>query len=358
MLKTTKHHIIFFLFSIFFALFIGGIIAYCIDPYHLFHETPWNRNRWLKERAFVVNRGQIKELLYRKNQYDGILVGNSLIDNFHLLDFDKNFEGKKWIKLEVLAATLDVQALLIQESLKSQKVKNVVLILSTAWFYASKTKDFSGRWFMYYRPLMMKNALYFMFDSFVQCRERPFEKAYHHAKMQFIADFPTQIYADYRQYELKEDEHCIFKFNSLLLPLIQDNAKVQFRLILYPMVFESRCSILETFNQYFPLLRYLCSLNLPNVQLYAFHDMSFVKHHKNTFDGLHYHEGINKFIVYCMKHKLHKITMENYEHYQKQVIKNIHSFSPEDLKMDRDSYDQLVAEEEKLHPELKGKGLL
>ena len=40
------------------------------------------------------------------------------------------------------------------------------------------------------------------------------------------------------------------------------------------------------------------------------------------------------------------------------MIKNIHSFSPEDPKMARDSYDQLVAEEEKLHPELKGKGLL
>ena len=357
MLKTTKYHVIFFLFSIFFALFIGEIIAYFIDPYHLFHETPWNRNRWLKEKSFLVNMGQIKELLYRKSQYDGILVGNSLIDSFNLLDLDKSFEGKKWIKLENLGSKVTTLAPLIQKGLKSQKVKNVVLILYPNLFSLEQEEDFSERWFVYYRPLMMKNALFFMFASFIQCNERPFIEGIDRRR-KFIANFPIQIYEDYRQYKPKEDEYCIFRFNSLLLPLIQDNEKVQFHLIAYPLVFESRVFILETFNQYFPLLRYLCSLNLPNVQLYAFHDMSFVKHHKNTFDGLHYCDGINKFIVYCMKHKLHRITMENYEHYQKQVIKNIHSFSPEDPKMARDSYDQLVAEEEKLHPELKGKGLL
>ena len=73
-------------------------MVYIVDPYHIFHETRWNKNLWFGSQT-LINLGQIETYLKRSNDYDGILVGSSHTMNFKGSDLAKAVGAKGVLKL-------------------------------------------------------------------------------------------------------------------------------------------------------------------------------------------------------------------------------------------------------------------
>ena len=68
---------------------------------------------------------------------------------------------------------------------------------------------------------------------------------------------------------------------------------------------------------------------------------------------IHFSPVFNKFMTYCIEHNLHRVTAENYEAYKQHVRDVLRSFNPSDYPDRPTTFEELVAYEESLHPELK-----
>ena len=75
-------------FVIFTLLFwtIGPLMVYIVDPYHICHETRWNKNLWFGSQS-LLNLGQIETYL-KPGDYDSVLLGSSHSMNFKGSDLD------------------------------------------------------------------------------------------------------------------------------------------------------------------------------------------------------------------------------------------------------------------------------
>ena len=78
---------------------------------------------------------------------------------------------------------------------------------------------------------------------------------------------------------------------------------------------------------------------------------AFILH--NWVDFIHFSPVFNKFMTYCIEHNLHRVTAENYEAYKQHVRDVLRSFNPSDYPDRPTTFEELVAYEESLHPELK-----
>ncbi len=107
-------------------------------------------------------------------------------------------------------------------------------------------------------------------------------------------------------------------------------------------------------NDAFALQRYLvekCS-TFKNVKIYGFHDTKIVNNIKNYYNSSHYQPEINRYMMYCIEHDLHRLTLENIDTYEQAMLKNLKEFEADFRKFDHmDTLEDLIEQD-------KIKGLL
>ena len=97
----------------------------------------------------------------------------------------------------------------------------------------------------------------------------------------------------------------------------------------------------------------------PNVKIYDFHDVPHTVIATNWedddvyFDVHFFSPMFCKFMAYCIEHNLHRVTAKNYDAYKKHILDVLKSFNPSDYPDRPTTFEELVAYEESLHPELK-----
>ena len=127
-------------FLIFTLLFwtIGPLMVYVIDPYHIFHETRWNKDTFYCSIADqpYCNLGLIESFL-RANSvccYDVICLGDSRTRNFYARDLAKAVHGNGCLKLCLSGANAEELRCEGNRALKSKKIKAVVYGFSGSLF--------------------------------------------------------------------------------------------------------------------------------------------------------------------------------------------------------------------------------
>ena len=91
-----------------------------------------------------------------------------------------------------------------------------------------------------------------------------------------------------------------------------------------------------------------------NVKIYDFHDVPHTVIATNWQDDVHFFSSMFcKFMAYCIEHDLHRVTTENYETYKQNIIDVLKAFDFSNYPDRSTTFEELVAYEESLHPELK-----
>ena len=83
-------------------------------------------------------------------------------------------------------------------------------------------------------------------------------------------------------------------------------------------------------------------ITLPNVKIYGFYNCTFVNNLANYYNSSHYQPDVNRYMLYAIKHDLHRITVENIEKYEQQMLKNLRNFKIQENYPHMDSLEDLI----------------
>ena len=111
-------------------------MVYIVDPYHIFHETRWNKNLWFGSQT-LINLGQIETYLKRSNDYDGILVGSSYSMNFKGSDLAKGVGAKGVLKLCSSNQGLPLGCEYARQCITTGKLRYIVLVIDACFNWSS-----------------------------------------------------------------------------------------------------------------------------------------------------------------------------------------------------------------------------
>ena len=124
-------------------------MVYIVDPYHIFHETRWNKNLWFGSQT-LINLGQIETYLKRSNDYDGILVGSSHSMNFKGSDLAKAVGAKGVLKLCGDGMTSEELQVYYEMANRSHRVPMVIFGIDHHKFFRMDRAIRNNMFFMEY----------------------------------------------------------------------------------------------------------------------------------------------------------------------------------------------------------------
>ncbi|MCQ2956266.1 MAG: hypothetical protein MJ218_03760 [Opitutales bacterium] len=107
-----------------------------VDPYHIFHETRWNKNLWFGSQT-LINLGQIETYLKRSNDYDSILVGSSHTMNFKGTDLAKAVGAKGVLKLSSSDQGLPLGCEYARQCITTGKLRYVFFVIDACFYWSS-----------------------------------------------------------------------------------------------------------------------------------------------------------------------------------------------------------------------------
>ena len=353
-------------------------MVYIVDPYHIFHETRWNKNLWFGSQT-LINLGQIETYLKRSNDYDGILVGSSHSMNFKGSDLAKAVGAKGVLKLCGGNQHVESSCNWVKYAMTTGKVKYVIIGFN--FLMPPATEAFGGKKVSFFNQVIFSvaalkdqvklnlhrsniNNTYqnwsdpdSIYNWFLR-KKRDFDcwSSNRRALMPYIANT-----AEFGAYQIKDPISAvlstpIIKDINRLLILIRDNAAVKFYLMIPPNSWLQYDYVQWAFRKVAPSRRYdafffgwrhliTACADLPNVKIYGWHDCAFVSNLANYRDPGHYHPDINRYMAWCIEHDKHRLTKENYDAYEARCVENLRAFKILDSYPHRDTFDELVAAE-------------
>ena len=382
-------------FLIFTLLFwtIGPLMVYVIDPYHIFHETRWNKNLWFGNQS-LINSGQVESYLKRSNDYDGIiLLGSSHTMNFKGSDLAKAVGVRGVLKLCISGMTLkEIQTYYTTVLNRFRRISTVVIGMDCHRVFGIDDKlnhnmfvvknpylypfTFKGVLSIVCRPLLhlpryiAPNNERFWYWSDLDSVHNWFlytkDYFYQWIKVSHLLRLKKNT-SDFSRFTLCSSPHSLNdlstqRLNESILRIVRESPSVNFYILLIPNAWtlykpmepvihtyfpNTMCSSDQIYNVLFNGWRHLVTAcaDLPNVKIYGWHDCAFVSNLANYCDETHYHPDINRYMAWCIEHDKHRLTKDNYDAYEARCVENLRAFKILDAYPHRDTFDELVAAE-------------
>lgn len=123
------------LFSLFFAIVsVPPVLVFLFDPYQYFHKSYFTPNKFIRRSGRMQFSGIIKNYIDKGEDFDAVILGGSLAQNFEpkwvsqLFDTEKNA-----ISLAFSGATAAEQAFVAKHALATGKVKTALWSIGPGW---------------------------------------------------------------------------------------------------------------------------------------------------------------------------------------------------------------------------------
>lgn len=365
-----------FLFLSLNVFILFGIVsfAYIIDPFYLFHDSIFHKKIFLGHELFM-DLGEIDTFLKKTNDYDTILVGTSLTENFYANEITEALNSKGTLKL-CLSGGFPVELQVITEkALSYKKIKYIVWGFDLFTFCEPANTLHQQRIFPYklYQKDYYKYSLLFDWAFIRQSFKRLvlFFQRYNSKfkfyedlnKLYYYWDWPEiqNMHKDFISPRKLDEMRVNFpnykdfnlsytgNFSAVdvhLLPLVKDNPDVQFYFLITPPSWAYFDNVSNT-QKYFSLQRYFV-LKLgkyKNVHIYGFHTCKFIYNLANYYNSSHYQSDVNRYMLYSIKHDLHRLTPENIDLYEQNMLGNLKNFEIKENYSHMDSLDDLIRQE-------------
>ena len=362
-----------------------ALIIWSIDPYHIFHETRWNKNLWFGSQS-LLNLGQIETYL-KPGDYDSVLLGSSHSMNFKGSDLAKAVGAKGVLKLCNGNQSMGMCQQWLNRSIASGHLKHVFIIMD-AWCWLSLEKQddaletvkpyVAHPWLCLWNPKCLrsvpgfyiiprhweitKNERFHPWDhvddihNWFSQREKYFARW---IQPKTLALTRKEVY-NFEHYCITESSMTSLLVKNRMEPLlhvIRTHPSIQFHVMIAPNCWtvyryifrwlQRTLSPTQIYDAFFFGTRHLITTcaDLPNVKIYGWHDCAFVSNLANSCDSDHYHPDINRYMAWCIEHDKHRLTKENYDAYEARCVGNLRAFKILDSYPHRDTFDELVAAE-------------
>ncbi|MBL0942279.1 MAG: hypothetical protein IBJ00_06115 [Alphaproteobacteria bacterium] len=296
---------------------------------------------------FWQDRWQVASFI-RNFEYDQIIVGTSMTQNFSLKFIQKLFHTFP-IKLSIAGSTILEQTKVIQTAIQTGKVKSIIWGFDQGYLNYEEGKwpnefpldlyqqgvrgamyylwnwDITHRSLKYLLPKRLKRLsthleVYNVWhDQYVFSKSIVLNQYLQSQKRIQLKSSPRDIADLNSQFHLK----CR-NFNNDVVEVIRRHPHVKFLIFLppyslanYKLVYENTP---ESYNEYLKMRQYifekLCSL--ANVEIYDFEtDIQVIAELNNYKDLTHYSKYINEYIALAIKQKRNIVNKSNINYYQK-----------------------------------------
>lgn len=341
-------------FGTFLSWFIGlSMVVYVVDPLQFYRKSTFYKPCF-NENVRYQNPG-----LARNYNYNAIILGTSLSDNFSVNYIDKKL-GWNTLKLSISASLPLEQKLMFDVALKTGKIKNVIWVMDIGPTAIEKGKEakFVGETFpeYLYSNNLLKHIFYLVnIDSLKTATTILSQKIKSLFKKSDIDLLPCQK-IELENYNCWYEtlrhtfgsKNVIKEFNAYVETLkkypslfhegvkwillsrikenldqnyikpIKNNLKIQFYIVLppYSILFHKYYYLNEPlrYQMYKEVKKYLIDslLELPNVKIYNLQDHAEITTNLEIYkDLVHYSPNINNYIIDCIANEIGKLNPTN-----------------------------------------------
>ena len=318
----------FALFSVGLLLLLGGIVI-VVDPFFYYHKP-------IGPLKAVVSKGEYQCIgTVRNFDYDSILLGSSVAENYNNRWFDDAFGGTTIKGIQRSATTVDLLYYL-NEAIRTHELKNVYYNLDTFSLTADAKKVYPDESL----PLYLYDETLLNDVKYIWNKDFIFEHVPYLLAMSFIGDYDEGTSYNWAKYKTFSEEGTLSNYQRAheVLPMlteeeykenvdaniaavenvVKDNPQIMFRFICppYSMLWwdnayrngETQQNLYANREAFKRLLPY------ENVEVYYFqNDEAVITDLNNYMDLIHFSDSINGEIVEHMKNGEYKLTIDNYE---------------------------------------------
>lgn len=321
-------------------LVVCGSAVFLIDPYYHYH-TPWFGLRATPFQERYCNPGLAEQF-----DYDSVIIGSSMTENFRASWFDDAF-GCKTLKLSYSGARSINTRTIMEKVFAHGGIQNVFFGLDTAMLTSEVDfTQFEVPEYLYdgiglndVNYLLNKNILFgdtvktlqrqdtFSFDDmYVWEKNYTFSgEEVLHGKQAYVKLRPKTVKEPIEKTALLRTSRANLEQN--ILPFIQQHPDTTFYLFVppYSILFWD----MEHRKGETDALLYMLAdtaeqlLDYPNVKLFYYQNVEEIVTDLNHYkDYSHYSSDVNRYIVQSMKDGTHQMTKENYR-WELQQMKNL-----------------------------------
>lgn len=333
-------------------LFSIALFNYFIDPYQIYKKH---------SKGFLTNdryqtAGLINSYLENSNEYDCVIIGTSMTQNFMPKDIQNQFKSNKVLRLSISGASSKVQYTVLKHALKTKKVKNV--FWGVGHYFTTEHPDKiqqskSMPFFLYESKYSLNTLKQYLLNydvlllsvlTFID--KQDFQKdlellGYWGSSSKYLQrqkDLNNQKNIHQLEKSLKNSNIKDFNYSynnflpaldKNLLSLIKQYPKVNFILFFPPYSAYYYTTKDNSFvNKNISMRRYLVENlnNYNNVKIYAFDNADFTKDLKNYVDYEHYDKFISHKILQLIKLNTFRLNKKNIDEYEKEFINKIKNY--------------------------------
>lgn len=314
-----------------------GLITAIIDPYMHFHK-PLNGIAYKLDNERYMNDG-----ICRQYDYDTIITGDSMTQNFKTSEYDKLF-GAKSIKVSYPGASYKELWKSIDNACSRHEVKRVIVNMDgdsmaqpdymryndlPEYLYNDNVLDDTS--YIWNKEVFLYGTLHDIratlsgekttsmdeYGSFLH------ETGYEHV-MSDIDKIDEPIvqsldFHDGRKYAVIDT----LMFN--VLPVVLAHPDTEFVIFIPPVSIAKWCELYEKEDVYYRVMRYKTALeyliNEPNICFYGFQDCFDITTNLSLYsDSVHYDEEVNSWILQRIRDNDNRLTPDNYEDYIDRIL--------------------------------------
>lgn len=317
--------------SLTLLLFVGAL-NYIIDPLQHYRKATWYRTCFCED-ARYLNPGLAKNF-----EYDSILIGTSMSDNFVPSYIDKKLKVRV-LKLSMQGASAYEENRIMETAIRTGKVRNIIFGLDVFSFIGDPKRLYYGEGsmpFHLYDESYLNDYKYLLnFDTLMNQSRHSLAANFFNRKEKLEIDMAynwnkyftfskENAVKDWRKMNImkKRDvekyRFAILKesFDQNILPHIKSNPQIKFYIFYPPYSILTWVDISEKgfledaldFNRYV----FEATRRFNNVKVYNFQDEGKITLDLDNYkDVNHYSQKINEFIIDSIAKNAYLMTEEN-----------------------------------------------
>lgn len=311
-----------------FFIIIWAAIVYLVDPFYHYHAPYFGLQP-------IANKQEYQTLGMARNfEYDSVLVGSSMTENFKASWFDEAYGGHT-LKLSYQLGRMDNYDLIFKNIFSTHKIKNVFFGLDmnavgqAPWQvslheipdYLSDDSLLNDTNYLFNKDVMFRYVREYLSKN-IKKQVPDFDNSYCwdqktiYSKQAVLTPYKTVRPVAYKPSAF--DEQWAVENMKIITKYIEQNPETQFY-IFYPpfgiLVYDSAI-IKGDYPNIIKNLKYAAEvlLQYDNVKLYLFQNMQDIITNLDLYkDTAHYSPQVNKEMLEAMKKEEYRLTKENYE---------------------------------------------
>ena len=331
-------------------LLMCDVFVYLVDPFFHYH-TPYFNLEPVIDDEINQNPGMADYF-----EYDSIILGSSMTQNFTASSFDKVFpEGGKTIKLTYSAIRTGNMNWILSKAHASRKVKNVYLGLDIDPFtdtygnyyfpiseYLYDDNPFNDVKYVFNKEVILRslNCIKSNLNGSIPDPDEAYKWEATFSKEEALksvywnlTDWPDPVYNS------EYIENAKKNFTNNVEPHIANHPETQYYIFLppYSVLWWNMKLANGTIDNILEVDEYLISelVKYDNVKLFGLQNMTDVTTNlENYKDYNHYSPAINDEIMHIMAGDKYLLTKDNYHEYLSDLKKTIYSFDYAALEKD------------------------